>query len=106
MFVKGVDSDVQEWQGIHSKFSEATRIIRERDEKIANLQRELASVKSRVMTQEKRRAEKSAEIRKNAMSESMRRLEVARMEQRMRDESEQYRRTVNHKKEWEDDEKH
>jgi alpha-glucuronidase len=58
MFVKGVNFETQEFQGQQTKIVQMLRQLREKDEVISNLQRELASVKSRVVTQEMRREEK------------------------------------------------
>lgn len=77
MFVKGINSELGEYQGVQAKAIDAIKKLREKEELIANLQRELASVKSRVMTQEKKRAEKEQNILNKAKARTMRKITMA-----------------------------
>lgn len=61
MFVKGVNSELGEYQGIQQKAIQALKQVREQNELISNLQKELALVKSKVITQEMRKKEREEE---------------------------------------------
>jgi hypothetical protein len=58
MFLKGINSEMSEFQGFQAQIIAAQKKTREQQEIISNLSKELALVKSRVITQEVREAER------------------------------------------------
>lgn len=58
MFIKGINSELGELEGVQLKAIEGIKKIREQDELILNLQRDLQITKSKLMNQEKRQQEK------------------------------------------------
>jgi hypothetical protein len=77
MFVKGVNSELGELQGIQAKAINLIKEVREKDEIIANFKRELASVKSKVLNQEQRRVMKQEQIRRKATAKSIKKMFMA-----------------------------
>ena len=57
MFVIGVNTETGEYAGVYNRAIEMGKQIRMKDEEIVNLKRQLASVKSLIITQEQRREE-------------------------------------------------
>ena len=58
--VKGIEADISNFSVQESKFIELFKDVRAKTEEIINLRRELALVKARLITQEKREAERKA----------------------------------------------